>query len=317
MNLVTRQFSPFLLDALVTPTLNGAPVAIPEGFSNPNRGPALIDELRFYTTAAAPPQGLLKLTASVGRQNICQNVSLEAICKPLDQSQENITSGDTSYTPSATSSPFVTHVWRFPKPLYLPGEDGLLNVKLNLNNNEGQFTNGNLPASMPVIVAMLGRSLPEGYTPPSIIDVPFASDYRTPVIQAAIGGGPLYAQSNTSDLRNNTLYKLYVQRFTYALLGASGTGTPVTDPTGSARDCTVRILGENGILGVRDQTPVGVLFHYGDRSWIVNSVLPPNGYYIVETEYQTFNVANPRLTIGMVGYRKVAIEDLGGAPLAY
>lgn len=297
---------PFVTDSEATTVLlNGGPTAVPLGLRNLRQEAMLVEEFRFFSITTPFP--LMRVGMSLGRHDICLDMPLELLDRPFDLSQEL----DLSFA-GAVNHTQATHVWRLPRPMYVP-KAAHITVKYNLDNRSALFSAP--PASVSVCSAMLGRSLPPDAPIPKHVFVPYANRWISSLAPST-QGAVLTDQSQSGDLRNASDKVLNVQRFTYSLVGRDANNNAIADVPGAGANCRVRIFGEHGILGVRDQTPVGVLFHHGNRSWTVNTKLRPGGFYIADVDYTTLNlpaqrVFTPQLGIGMVGYRKVPIEELG------
>lgn len=299
---------PFIFDSSgnvsVTSSAAGF-LAVPEGLYCPHRRPFLIDEFRFTTYSAPFP--LLRATIYVGRVTICEDMPLELLGRPLDLSAET----DLAYA-GAIDHTTAFHVWRLPKPLLLP-KGARVDVKFAYNLNSSLLTTP--PSPIVPSVAMLGRTLPAAVPIPRTVNVPYAAKWiasLAPTTQGAV----LTDQSTPADLRNNSDRPLFVQRFSGYLTGVDVNGNSLDDAQGAAQNAKVRFFGEGGSLGVRDQTPVGVLFHHGNRSWIANTVLRPGGYYIADIDYTTTvlpaqRIFTPQLAIGMIGHREMSITEFG------
>lgn len=297
---------PFVVDSeSTTVPLNGGPIAVPLGLRNIRPEPMLVDEIRVYSISTPFP--LLRLHISVGRQVICDDMPPELIERPLDLAQEL----DLAFA-GAVNHTQATHIWRFPKPLFIP-KASQLNVKYALDNRSGPITSP--PSTASVCTAMLGRSLPPDTPFPQTVAVPFATRWISSLAPTT-QGQVLTDQSQSGDLRNTTGKPLRIQRFTYTLVGRDANGNAIADVPGAGANCKVRIFGEGGIMGVRDQTPVGVLFHHGSRSWSVSTVARPNGFFVVDVDYKTLvlgvqRVLAAQLGVGLVGYREVPFEEVG------
>lgn len=300
--------TPFVFDSdtgTITLTANSGPVAVPEGLYCPFHTPMLVDELRFRTISSPFP--LLRTTINVGPVPICYDMPLELLGKPRDIGVET----DLSFAGASTHTT-AFHVWRLPKPMLLP-RGARLDVRFIYDNRSGLFASP--PDSVLPAVTMLGRAIGDKAKLPAMSHVPYAARWIT-ALASTTEGSVLTEQSLPTDLKNQTAQQLLVQRFSAALTGVDANGNAMDDAQGAARNCHVRLYGENGILGVRDQTPVGVLFHHGNRSWNANTMLAPNGYYIADVDYTTLDLATqrmftPQLGIGMVGYRDVPITSFG------
>lgn len=263
--------------------LSSANIGLPEGLRPPYRGPSIVDELRFTRSSGSNPIPLdLLVTITVGRQRICEDCPLDLLCRPLDFNL---------YKTSALS-----RTWKFLKPLFLPA-DGWIDVKARLTDPFSAESE-----AVTLTVAAVGRSLPEDFRAPAEIDVPFASKW---LVTNTTGGS---FQSTPSDLRNETRYPVKVERFS-----ALSVVNQVVDDLGAAINGTVQLFGENGLLGVRDETPIGALAFYGRLSWMARSELPPNGYYTVDLEYTLPPGQEGPFNFGivLVGSRRIPVKELG------
>jgi len=307
MRNATSMFLPWIIEGTI-PALpaSGNGLALQEGLKPPQSGPVLVDELRFQgfdsTWLSANDNvafiGTVRATISVGRQVLCNDVPLDVLCKVLDLNGEF----------ASLSSPGSARIWRFPKPLYLP-DNGQINVQLRVFDPTGSVV-------IPVVdwnVAALGRSLPTDFRAPDLIDVPFASFWNAP---ASIAN--FVAESTPSDLVNPFTTDLEVQRFSFLPLvsvNLADNRNNFIDDLGASMNALLQLFGENGILGVRDQTPAGDLMHYGKLSWVVNAILKPGGFFIADLNYTVNPLQGftPKVAfmLGMVGSRKVHFAELG------
>lgn len=235
--------------------LAGGFIGAKEGLRSPNRGPVLVDELRFTRSSGSNPIPLdLRVTVSIGDQVLADDVPLDLLCKPLDF--------------NLFKSSALSRVWNFAKPLYIPPNTAIAIKARLLDVFSGET------ASFDLNVAMAGRTLPDNYPVPDVIDYPFASHWT---ITGTASGT---AQSTPNDLRNKTQRPLDVERF--AALAAVNSAV---DDLGAALQAKVQLYGENATLGVRDQTPLGVLAFYGRLAWMARSKLPAGGFYTVDLDY--------------------------------
>lgn len=282
-------FSPWLVEGTIPSIVRGAAglgssfKALPEDLRPPRRGPSVLDEIRFTRSVATTAIPLdLRVTIVIGQQALCDNVALDLVARPLD------------FSLFKTSS--LSRVWRFPHPLLLPA-GARITVKAALVDPFSAES-----TAFDLNVAICGRSLPEDFVFPDEIEVPFATSWN--VVGATSG----VFQSRPSDLRNELRYPLNVERFT-----ALGVVNSAVDDAGAAVNATLQLYGDNGLMGIRDDTPFGTMGFYGRLSWDARSKLAPNSFYIADLGYTlpTGEQGPFAFELAMIGSRKVPAKELG------
>lgn len=285
----SKMLSPWIVENIITGIvrggagLDGGNLAAEEGIRAPNSAPVLVDELRFTRSAGTAIPLDLRVTLGVGNQVICEDVPLDLLCKPLDFSLFK-------------ASP-LSRTWHLPKPLYLP-PGVALSAKARITDPFSAES-----STFSLNVAAVGRSLKDSHSAPTpcAVDVPFAAHWT---IKGTASGSN---QSTPNDLRNKTRYTLDVERFS-ALAAVNS----AVDDVGAALNGTLQLYGENGILGVRDETPFGALAFYGRTAWMARSKLPANGYYTVDFAYTLPTGESGPFTFGIavIGSYSVPRSDL-------
>ncbi len=178
------------------------------------------------------------------------------------------------------------------------------------------------------------RPLPKGTPTPRTLQLPWAAAYVPPFIGSSESSAFNQTdQSTPSDIFNPFEQDLHVQRFVGRFLNFQvgkdvtvafnnygdlrgvmqfadelvdfSNGIPLSGTFVTAQDS------QNNIL-VRDPTPFYHLFSYLDRSWTVNCVLPPKGFYLFTVDrlwdYLGSTLSEEFIAsvgIGMIGWRDV------------
>lgn len=267
---------------------------------NPFRTPMLIDEIRFRTNALGFFNGLMssKVEILLGRSPLTNGmVPIGNLCKVLL---------DGNFGSDGGALPYFHHTWKLPKPLYVPPEE-LLTCRLHYSGEFG----GSATTVMQVTYA--GRSLPSNFPRPKTQWLPWAAAFQTASL-ALTDGNSDETISDQADLVNPFDEPLRVQRFIGRTLrnnnlAANELGQQAGDQAPSTMTF-VRAVDSFGNILVRDPTPFTHLFQFVDRTWTVNAVLPPKGFYLfqINRDY-TITVANTSFAhaISMVGYREVKV----------
>lgn len=295
--------SPILLSATATV----APGAVAEfettRLQNPFRTAMLIDEVRIFisgSTATTPITYGLGLDLKLGRVPLTKDyVPIANFGRALndDPDPPGILIGQTTMS---VLGPFT---WRLPKPLYVPATEFLI---------PRIFNNPPYAASQTrtITIAYAGRSLDESERIPDVIDVPYVSYWECPV---QTSGNQTPQQSTEADLVNPFNEPLTVQRFIGRCWGTGaqfpGGATIGTPDVGFG--VGVRAANSNGVIMVKDSTPFPTLFSLPDRSWTVNNLLAPKGFFLFYLDFDQFGEvqsADIAPIISMVGYRKVRIQ---------
>ena len=200
-----------------------------------------------------------------------------------------------------------TFTWKLPKPLYIPPSEYLIPTLQNIAMPSG------LDLTAKVRVTYAGRSLASNHPTPKAIHVPWVTAYLTPFR----GAGTFTDQSTEADLVNPFNESLNVQRFIGRILvdkitATEEVGESVTYYAGlGSRLTTVRMTNSNGVILVRDNTPFNHLFNATDRSWTVNAILPPKGFYLAffSQNHTGMDAAGyVSSMISMIGHREVKLR---------
>lgn len=245
------------------------------------------------------------------------------------------------------------YTWRFPKPMYLPS-NGVLDIAMQQQDDmaftPARLMNVDIAAvcrTVPrgqepttVDVPFAANWFGDVLVNPGGTNNPGAPGVVLSVVASAV------QQSSSHDLRNRFRVPLHVTRMAatqwakadfengaaipglatqqsgpevsawigggVALVpefnGNVGADSPTFQPT------KLQILDQDGHPIVRDMAPPGAIFAYVDRAWRIDALIPPNGYYMVDsTTVLTSACAATRVAVGMIGYRTIPVAELGVA----
>jgi hypothetical protein len=239
--------------------------------------------------------------------------------------------------------------WRFPKPMYLP-ENGVLDIAVQQQDDLG-FPAKTLNVDIAALCREVPRGQEPKTTDVPFVANWFGAPVNNPGATNNPGNaGTVLSvvassmqQSTSHDLRNRFRVPLRVTRFTatqWANANFEAPGTPTLNQSGPEVNAWVgggaalvpalnnnigqdsplfqptmmQIFDQDGQPIVRDQSSPGAIFAYADRAWRVDSILPPNGYFLVDANVVTTSAyRSSRLAVGMVGYRTIPVSDLGVA----
>jgi hypothetical protein len=327
------QPGPILLDATVTVGTNQI-VQIPDTtrLKNPFDTGMWLDEIRFRVSqptsgSVGDPDGAYMAIGAeirMGRMPLTSGyVPIGLLAKVL--LGEQTTNGDLSSQLIWPGAAY--HTWKLPKPLFVPATEVVIPKFTNIPNYQGL---GDGP--LVVEVALVGRVCPREMPAPDVLCVPWAASWLSTIIAASGQSNPVLEQSAEKDLVNPFDDPLFVERFIgrSALVPASlsfqtfewysaGLGVNA-GPAYGDRLITVQAYDSFGNILVRDPTPFQHLFQILDRSWTVNSMLQPKGFFIFQLARDFTNVSRPvaglqnGVGIGMVGYRRVRTTGAVVAP---
>lgn len=336
---------PVLLSGVFT----NVPAGVDQGpdsgaaFVNIYRQPIWVDELRFTwddVIAAGPTFPFVSNNGDViraqvyyGREPLTAGfVPVNLLCRQIDpQVNAPPLAGNTTATTS--------WIWKLPAPLYLP-ENARLDIQIQNQNDfvnaaalSGFTLNGPPPATT-VRVNLVGRFARQH--PGDVIDVPYAAKFLGQIFGSTNGGGdsgqepPSTEQSGPTDLVNPFNVPLAIERFIFTI-GTTGRDANFrfipTDGVSAQgafsagldkRYVRMRFSTHDGLSIVNDYMPIGAVFANCDRSWEVNSVLIPQGYYVadlIEEEpiIAAFAVADSVFFLGRVS---LSFQDSRKVPLA-
>lgn len=292
--------SPILLNATVSvsPGANSE-ISDPTRLQNPFRTPMLLDEIRFFPQTQTFSglevwQTLLRLALQVdlrlGRVPLTNGpVSISCFGKSLNDA--------TRYLSLESGGPFT---YKLPKPLFLLPEEYLVpRVYHNpaFGTSEAQVLE----------VIYVGRSLPADFPRPQVRHIPWIA--QAPKLDATITtSGDTIVQTTEADLVNPFDVPLKVQRFIgdfYNSVDRAGNVGVTADVQGELT--LMRAVDHEGGILVKDSTPFSHLFGYNDRSWTVNTVLAPKGFFIFFIERNYAGLSGDPVTTApiftMTGYR--------------
>jgi hypothetical protein len=198
--------------------------------------------------------------------------------------------------------------WKLPNPLYLPANAKLdVQIQNTVDFSTAAighgFTFDTAQGNATVRVTLAGR-FAKPYETPDVIDIPYVAKFLGTIFgtSSSTTAGqepPQTEQSGPTDLYNPFSVPMTVERFLYEI-SCAGTdssatlipvdGTTIQIGTGSQgldrRYVTMRLTTHDNKAIVRDYTPIGAIFSATDRSWQVNTVLMPQGYYLIDLSEQ-------------------------------
>lgn len=258
----------------------------------------LVDEIHFRAYAPAGDtffdlRGFLRIGLKMGRHGITKEPTPIWNLGRLNANNPVFTGFNTD----AGGYLFASWTWRLPAPLLVSGNSVIVPTIVYKN-----YAQAGDPAQPPVTIsiAYAGRVISSGQPLPSRWPIPAVAFYETPDVS--------FATSGATDLLNPYRSDLHVQRFTTHLLASR-----VVDPGPYANYGGVDILGNRGVgvgptpgapvpvaanpgiykikmldrlrtLVTKDFTPTAHFVDRNSRSWFVDTILPPNDYYIVQAE---------------------------------
>lgn len=129
------------------------------------------------------------------------------------------------------------------------------------------------------------------------LTLPYWASYESPTVLA---GATSSFKSTRAQLNNQFRVPLRVRR----LLGVAVTPGNSFLPLNTIR---VRVADHDGNMLVRDPINFQDLFQARDRAWPVETVLPPNGYYIVHSDVQAPAGFATSFRVSMFGYREETV----------
>jgi len=331
--------SPISLLAQVTLPAQAGELGLPDPtrLENPFQAPMWLDEIRFHIPYVKDGPNFVPLRWSnlfvkllLGNIPITKGaVPLSLLCKQLnDSAVPDVNVG----TPTEQLMPVTYNVytWKLPKPLFIPARDFLRPVIYYAPSPTSV-----IPLSaVTVNVTYVCRPLPKNTPTPKKLQIPWVTYYSPPVMEnfsdSLIDRSD---QSTPSDLYNPFEQELHVQRFVGRFLNfqIGNSQTPDDNNYGDLKGVmtfadelvdfrnNVPLSGTfvsaqdsfNNIL-IRDPTPFYHVFDAIDRSWTVNCVLPPKGFYLftvdrlwayLQSEFDY--VAAATVGIGMISWRDV------------
>lgn len=306
------QISPILLQTQILVQPGGSMgVADPTKLENPFQGPMWLDEIRFTITdrsqAAQWASLRVNFKISDGTPLTHGFVPISTLGKVLQESIGGI-AGGTGPTTETTLQHFI---WKLPKPLYIAPREYLQPVMY--------FDPFSGAVPMTVTICYACRPVPAGTPPPKTVCLPWVAFYQPPYLTTP-GATDAFEHSTPADIFNPFQQDLHVQRFVGRLLIQNATqdgynnmginsanvnlvtGNPTTGTFVSGQDSFNNIL-------IRDPTPFAHLFDFLDRSWTVNCVLPPQGFYQfnVDRLWSAYSQAlTATVAIAMISWREVA-----------
>lgn len=296
--------SPLILQAQIVAPAGGGAMGLADTtrLENPFQAPMWIDEIRFRI-----PGGNTVEWSSISIELKLGNLSLTRSNVPIGLFGKVLT--DQNF--DSDSGTQYEYTWKLPKPLFIPARE-LLRPTVYFQAYAGA-------TSRTVTILYVCRPLPRDYPTPKNLQVPWVSYFQPPNLTLPSASADRSDASTPSDLYNPWDQDLHVQRFIGRLLPRNvasemqnlmsldsakvdlTTGLVTTGTLVSAQDSMNNIL-------IRDPTPFGHVFDFIDRSWTVNCILPPKGFYLFTVDRLWSNYAaalTASVCIGMVGWREV------------
>lgn len=294
--------SPILLNTTTTVS-PGAMIEAndPTKLQNPFKTAMLLDEIRFFLPSlyAPSPQIPVNLRLSIqvdfrlGRVPLTNGPVSISCFAPNKNDQTRFSYAAGALTP---------YVWRLPRPLYLLPEEYLIP---RVYHNPIFGTTG----ARDLEIMYVGRSLPADYPRPQVRHHPYVA--QAPLLTAALpSSGDTLVQTSEADLVNPFDVPLKVQRFVGDFYNSVDFVNPGSAPTTDdwAGELTMmRAVDHRGGILVKDPTPFPSLISFPDRSWPVDTVLEPKGFFIFFLERNYSGLAGAACVtapvFSMVGYR--------------
>lgn len=333
---------PLLLQAQITPPNQGGSMGLADStlLENPFSSPMLLDEIRFrlppteaYNNSGTTTDGAdwsrLRIELKLGNVPLTNGfVPLSLLGKVLS---DGVAGGAFSTSPyavlteSASSSGGATcFTWKLPRSLFIPARD-FLRVTAYFQTHSAP-TAGTAVSTRTVTIMYACRPLPKNAPTPRRLCFPWVTFFQ-PADLTCPGAADTFDQSTPADLFNPFDQDLHVQRFVGRVMGQSTWGDVNTN-AGLASANVDFANGQitygtlisaqdsfNNIL-IRDRTPFSHVFNFLDRSWTVNCMLPPKGFYLFNVDRLWAGYPNPGYTnfVGSVGLSMVGWREVEYAP---
>lgn len=280
----------------------------PNAFINQTGFPIWVDEFRFYWSDIPTPGGaviptlegdVVRVSIEYGREPITANfVPLNLLCRAINPEET------APFTVGSAPNFRNSMAWKFPQPMYVEAGRKFDIQAQNLNDfaaaaNTAGVVFDTTQQNLTLRAFVVGRYAEPG-DEPDTIDIPYASKFLGAVFGSNPGTTsgaepPITTQSGPNDLFNPFNVPLLIERFVYEIstTAADATaalipcdGTTIQAGVGSTgldrRYVQIRVTSHDNKAIVRDYTPIGAVFSATDRSWQVNTILIPRGYYFVD-----------------------------------
>jgi len=278
---------------------------------NRTRTPWLIDEIRFLTAPNAS-----SVPGSAGFEDYVQiaygntpitngYVPIPAICAPRDRPEEtrDVFWHALGVAHEEDDLAYANMVWELDRPLWLPPGEGL-RCEVSVRPDAGAGTAHSLS------MVLAGRALPEGSPTPTIIDLPYAAAYVTPLFDPKT---TFQFESADGDLAAPFDTPIFVDRLIgrapHLLIALTegyviANDLPTINPFIAAG---VRVVDSLGNAIIRDTTPFALSFPFGRRAWSVRTWLPPKSFLKLSVEGTSTGEGtnNMLLMLGMQCRREV------------
>jgi hypothetical protein len=208
-------------------------------------------------------------------------------------------------TPDPFQRSFSAYVMRFKKPVYLAIGQA---INVQVRHRDTVASTFVITAVCREVESIIGEAFTPWfsfYTPPAHTD----------------GTGNFEDISTSADLVNPFGDEILVERLISRVFFGSDTATSPIEPDRNASgngqfafyfdNIRVRLDMHDATQVARDATPIGILFDMIRKSWVVNSMLPPKGFYraAIQSNFQVQAVTGTpqpvQVFLGMLGYRKV------------
>lgn len=293
--------SPVLLSASVSLSSGQALEFESRRLQNPFRTAMLIDEIRIYVTRnESVPNAYdaygIGVNLRLGRTQLTKDyVPIANLGRALNDDPDPPGYGFVQ----AVTGPWT---WKLHKPLYVPPTEYLV-PKVYM----APEYNTNSPRT--VTIVYVGRSLAEDFPVPSAVTIPYVAYVASPV--KAWGSSSTF-ETSSADLVNPFNEPLYIQRFIGRQWLTVGSGA-ATNPDATGISTLIRAANHEGMIMIKDPTSFSSVFAVPDRSWTVNTVLVPKGFFLFQLDrdysaYSAFSARSNAQFISMVGYRQVRLQ---------
>ena len=187
-----------------------------------------------------------------------------------------------------------------------PDGDGEIVIRLDepiyLGANDIIHPTVRAPPAQDVMVqfTLIGRLTPERERGMELV-LPYWTSYASPVVASGNTGS---FKSTRAQLNNQFRVPLRVKRLMGTVAPSGGIVTGEIAPIDAVR---IRVSDQDGNTLVRDPVNFNDLFQVRDHSWPVETVLPPNGYYIIHSDLRAGSLPSVSFRISMLGYRKETV----------
>ena len=208
----------------------------------------------------------------------------------------------------------ASYIWNLPRPCYVPRGRSI--------HPQIKSLSGSGPAASAATFFVRGRKLPEDYPVPATTMVPYATAYRSPVIDltTALTDPRLgIFKSGASDLVNPFQVPLNVQRFIAEALGdsISSPQTQLIEFITGSHFALVQLFDHTGAPISREPVRLSELCQATYRDWSIPFILPPLAriYASIDLTHPTYPggigfQTSYQMSLGLVGWREVPLSEV-------